>query len=153
MCSLWEQSGGSALVPRWRPAPAVRYRGLLRCDALGIKSLPMADNSDSDPMPQTSSHHFDSGTWIVSNAGRHCNLITHDSIEQQRNAIVGQCHPQHPVPRERTPHQVTGERRKLKLLDATPLTPKKRRQSHTKTLFDNKIHYSEIQYITSSLLK
>ena len=47
VCSPWEQSGDSALVPRWRPAPAVRYRGLLRCDALGIKSLPMPDSSDS----------------------------------------------------------------------------------------------------------
>ncbi|MBQ0115263.1 MAG: hypothetical protein KBT10_05270 [Bacteroidales bacterium] len=45
------------------------------------------------------SDHFDSGTWIVSNAGRHCNLITHDSIEQQRNAIVGQGHPHTPFPK------------------------------------------------------
>ncbi|MBQ0114506.1 MAG: hypothetical protein KBT10_01335 [Bacteroidales bacterium] len=57
------------------------------------------------------SDHFDSGTSIVSNADRHCTLITHDSIEQQRNAIVGQCHPTPRSQRERTPHQVTGEGR------------------------------------------
>ena len=35
--SPWERCWGQIITPRWRPAPAVRYRGLLRCDALGIK--------------------------------------------------------------------------------------------------------------------